>query len=206
MKVALVGTGHVGQALGKGLLRSGHEIRYGSRAPAKASVPSGTRAVTQKEAVAWGDVVILAIPYSAVADTIRALGPGALRSKIVVDATNAIARTGDLAVGHTTSAAEELAKLVPDAKVVKAFNTVFASLMATGMTGGERVSLFVAGDDAKAKETVLRLGGEIGFDPVDAGPLRSARYMEPMAMQMMTVAFGQKLGSSIGLRLVRSTE
>ena len=83
--------------------------------------------------------------------------------------------------------AEELQKRLPKSRVVKAFNTVFAQNQSTGRIGDEQLTLFVASDDvAKAKQTIMRLGRDIGFDPVDAGPLKSARYFEPMAMLLIT--------------------
>jgi len=203
-RVAILGTGSVGQAIAEGLVRMGHEVRFGSRNPAEAKVPPKTVAVSQREAAKWGDVVVLAVPYPATKDTIVAVGADALGEKTLIDATNVIAPSGGLAVGHTTSGAEELARLVPDAKVVKAFNTVFAQHMRTGMIGRDKIALLVAGDDSKAKEVVIGLGKDIGFDAFDAGPLSSARYMEPLAMQMMALAFYQKMGAGIGLKLVRA--
>lgn len=202
-KVAIIGTGKVGQAIAKGLAGK-HEVRFGSRNPAEATLPSGAQAVPQKEAAAWGDVVVLAVPYSVLKETVRALGSETVRGKIVVDATNVLSPTMDLAVGFTTSGAEELAKLLPGAKVVKAFNHVFAANMSTGHVDGEPLTLLVAGDDPRAKETVMRLGSDIGFEPVDAGPLANARYMEPMGMHLIKLGFGQKMGTGIGYRLVRT--
>lgn len=202
MKVAIIGTGNVGQAIAKGLAGK-HEVRFGSRNPSAAKVPKGTTAVSQKEAATWADVVILAVPYPAVKETVRGLGAETLRGKVLVDATNVVSPSGDLAVGFTTSGAENLAKLAPDAKVVKAFNHVFAQNMSTGRVRGESLSLLVAGDDPRAKEAVMRLGRDIGFEPVDAGPLASARYLEPMGMQMIRLGYGLKMGTDIGFRLVR---
>lgn len=204
MKVAILGTGSVGQAIGKGLLRAGHEVRFGSRTPGKASLLPGSRDGPHRDVAAWGDVVVIAVPYSVAADLIRTVGADTLRGKTVVDATNAIGRDGGLAVGFTTSAAEEYAKLAPGAKFVKAFNTVFARFMSTGKIGDDRVTLFVAADDAAAKQTVMRLGSDIGFDAIDAGPLRSARYLEPMAMELMTIAFAVKMGANTAFRVVRA--
>lgn len=202
-KVGIIGTGRVGQAIAKGLAGK-HEVRFGSRNPAQAKLLGGAIAVPQKEAASWADVVVLAVPYSSVKDTVRAIGPETLRGKVVVDATNVISPTMDLAVGFTTSGAEELEKLVPDAKVVKAFNYVFAPNMSTGHVGGEPLTLLVAGDDTMAKETVIRLGRDIGFDPVDAGPLAYARYLEPMGMQLIKMGLGLKMGTGMGYRLVRA--
>ncbi len=203
MRVGIIGTGKVGQAIANGLSKTPNEVRFGSRDPDQAAVTNGFRVESQAEVAAWADVLILAVPFSAVSETVRTLDGGRLDNKVLVDATNALSPTRDLAVGFTTSGAEELAKLAPRAHVVKAFNTVFARNMSTGKVAGEPLALFVAGDDPRAKESVMSLGREIGFEPVDAGPLKAARYLEPMGVLQISLAFGQKLGVGIGYRLVR---
>ncbi len=203
-KIGILGTGSVARALAVGFSRGKHEVWFGSRDPARAKIPSGTHVRTQREAAQWAEIVVLAVPYHAVKQTVDSIGAASLAGKVLVDATNAIGLSGNLAVGLTTSAAEELLKLAPGARVVKAFNTVFASNMASGKVGQEALTLFVAGDDPKAKETVMALGGALGFEPVDAGPLRSARYLEPMALQLITMAYGLKMGPAVGFRLVRA--
>jgi len=205
MKVGIIGTGDVGRALALGLSGARHEVALGSRNPGNAEPPPPALIGTRKEAASWGDVVILAVPFHAVPDTVQAMGPNALNGKVLVDATNAVGTTG-LAVGYTTSGAEELQKLVPGARVVKAFSTAFAETMSTGRAGGEAIVLPVAGSDAAAKDTVMRLAADVGFDPVDAGPLRNARYLEPLAMQLMHLAYGPpKMGTNLGLKLLRGT-
>lgn len=165
--------------------------------------PEHVRVGSRKEVASWAEIVVLAVPFSAVHDTVKAIGPNALNGKVLVDVTNAAGPSG-LAVGFTTSGAEDLAKLVPGARVVKAFNTVFAPLMSAGRIGGEPIALLVAGDDDTAKQTVSRLGKDLGFDPVDAGPLKNARYLEPLAMQMIYLAYGPpKMGTNLGLKLLR---
>lgn len=203
MRVGIIGTGRVGQAVAKGLSKSDHEIRFGSRDPRSAQVSNGPAVASQGDVAAWAEVLILAVPYAAAAETVRGLDGKALRGKVLVDATNVVSPSRDLALGFTTSGAEELAKLVPEAHVVKAFNTVFARNMSTGKVAGEPLALFVAGDSASAKESVMRLGRDIGFDPVDAGPLKAARYLEPMGLLSISLAFNQNLGPGIGFRLVR---
>ena len=126
-----------------------------------------------------GRGVILAVPYGAVEATVGELGD-AINGKVVVDASNALTPDYQLAVGVTTSAAEELQKQVPGAKVVKAFNTVFAQHLDTGTVKGTQLSLFVAGDNDEAKASVGTLGRDLGFDAVDAGPLANARWLETL--------------------------
>ncbi len=203
MRVGIIGTGNVGQAIANGLSKTPNEVRFGSRDPAKAGAANGFQVEGQREVAAWADVLILAVPFSAVQETVRTLDGGRLDNKVLVDATNALSPTRDLALGFTTSGAEELAKLAPRAHVIKAFNTVFARNMSTGKVAGETLALFVAGDDAASKESVMRLGREIGFEPVDAGPLKAARYLEPMGMLNISLAFSQKLGPGIGYRFLR---
>jgi predicted dinucleotide-binding enzyme len=191
-KVAIIGRGHVGKALQAGCQRAGYETKTVGK-------DGGA-----KEAAAWGDIVILAVPFNALDQVVSAIGP-ALSGKVVVDATNAIGPQMQLAVGFTTSGAEELQKKLARASVVKAFNTVFADVMSTGKVADKPLALFVAGDDAKAKQAVMQLGRDIGFDPVDSGPLSNARYLEPMAMLNIQLGFvvNKGLGTRIGFALVR---
>ena len=192
MKVGIIGKGNVGTALGTGLTRKGHVVKYGHRDPKE----------PVDRAAEWGEVLILAIPHESVEFAAKDIGSAA-EGKILLDVTNAVGDNLDLTVGFTSSAAEELQKMLPKARVVKAFNTVFAKNQSTGKIGNEQLTLFVAGDDIEAKQTIMQLGSEIGFDPVDAGPLKSARYLEPMAVLLMNLAFVQGMGPSIGYKLVK---
>jgi predicted dinucleotide-binding enzyme len=192
MKIGIIGKGHVGNVLATGLSHAGHEIKFGHRDPQEPVA----------EAAKWGEVIIFAVPHDAVADVAEAVGSAA-DGKVLVDVTNAIGDNMGLAVGFSTSAAEELQKMLPKARVVKAFNTVFAPNQSKGRLGGEQLTLFVAGDDASAKETVMRFGREIGFDSVDVGPLKSARYLEPMAILLINMGYGLGMGTGIGFRLVK---
>ncbi len=190
-KIAIIGKGNVGKALAEGLRKAGHEIRFGSTDPKQ----------PVDKAVEWGDVVILAIPWTAHVKIAMAAGEY-LDGKTVVDVSNILTPSYELAIGFSTSGAEELQKLIPRAKVVKAFNTVFADTMKTGKVLGERLTVFVAGDDPDSKVTVRKLAEDIGFEAVDAGPLKSARYLEPLGMLNITLGYGLKMGTDIGIRLV----
>jgi len=157
-----------------GLSNGGHSVKLGSRQPQGKTAPAKNVSVgTQADAVKFGEAVILAIPFSAVKETVDAIGPNAFKGKTLIDATNVFPQPPGW--GASTSGAEETAKLVPGAKVVKAFNTAFANTMSTGKVGSSKLLGLVAADDAAARKTVLRLAADIGFDPVDAGPLNSAR-------------------------------
>jgi 8-hydroxy-5-deazaflavin:NADPH oxidoreductase len=190
IKIAVIGKGNVGSALGRGLERAGHEVRTVGKDP------SGVR-----DAAAWGEVIILAVPFPAIDETIRELGDS-VRGKVVVDVTNALTPDYQLALGFSTSGAEELQKKVPTAKVVKAFNTVFAEHMATGQVKGEPLTLFVAGDDPRTKEQVLALGKDMGFDPVDAGALKNARWLETLGYFNIQLGYMLKMGTQIGFKLI----
>ncbi len=193
MKIGIIGKGKVGTALSLGLSRAGHEIRFGHRDPKE----------PVEEAAKWGDVIILAVPFSNVPDAARAIGSEA-DNKVLIDATNVLNENMDLAIGCTTSGAEQLKSYLPNARVVKAFNTVFARNQGTGRTGDSQLTLFVASDDEKAKQTVMQLGKEIGFDSVDAGPLKSARYLEPMGVLMISLGLKFGMGTGIGYKLLKS--
>jgi predicted dinucleotide-binding enzyme len=192
MKIALIGKGNVGTALGTGLQRAGHDIRFGHR-DAKEPV---------REAAAWGEVVVLAVPYPAIPNVVTQIGSAA-DGKVMIDVTNALGSGMELAIGFSTSAAEELQKSLPKAKVIKAFNTVFAQNQSTARVGAEQLSAFIAGDDDAAKQVVMRLAAAMGFDPVDVGTLKSARYLEPMATLLISLGYGLKMGTNIGFKLVK---
>jgi predicted dinucleotide-binding enzyme len=193
MKIGIIGKGNVGSAIGKGLANKGHEVKFGHRDPREPVI----------DAARWGEVIILAVPHDAVEDVVKEIGSVA-NEKTLLDVTNAITENWDLSIEGPLSAAERLQKLVPKARVVKAFNTVFAVNQGTGKIGKEQLTLFVASDDVKAKQTIMQLGIDIGFDAVDAGMLKSARYLEGMAVMLMYMAFVQGMGTGIGYKLVKA--
>lgn len=191
MKIAIIGKGNVGTALCDGLSGK-HETKFGHRDPAE----------PVSEAAKWGEVIILAVPHESANDAIEEIRPYA-DGKIVIDVMNAIGSKGDLGISCTTSSAEETQKKLPKAHVVKAFNTVFARNQSTGTLGKVQISAFIAGDDSKAKQTVAQLTRDIGFDPIDCGPLKAARYLEAMAIMIINLAFQHGLGTKIGYKLVK---
>ncbi len=193
MKIAIIGKGNVGSALAKGLRSAGHEIRFGHRDPKEPVA----------DAAKWGEVIILAVPHDAVPDAAKVIGEAA-DGKTVIDVTNAIGPNMELAVTCTTSTAEETQKKLPKAHVIKAFNTVFAKNQSTGRVGEEKLSALLAGDDADAKRLVAKLAGDIGFDPIDVGPLSAARYLDAIGNMMINLAFKYGKGTDIGLRLAKA--
>lgn len=192
MKVGIIGKGNVGTSIGAALTAKGFEVKFGHRDPKEP--------VT--EAAKWGEIIILAVPYGAIDNVIKEIGSLA-DGKIVIDVTNAIAENGELAIGFSVSAAEELQKKIRKSFVVKAFNTVFAKNQRTGKIGENQLTLFVAGDNQKAKETVMQLGKDMKFDVVDVGSLKVARYLEPMAMLLINLGYGLGMGTDIGYKLIK---
>jgi 8-hydroxy-5-deazaflavin:NADPH oxidoreductase len=191
-KIGIIGKGNVGKAIQAGAQRIGHEVRM---------IGKGGGV---KDTAAWADIVILAVPYTVVEAVAAEIGSAA-NGKPVVDATNAVTKEGALAVGFTTSGAEQLQKKLPGAHVVKAFNTVFAQSMSSGKLKGIAMCLPVAADDTKAKDSILQLAKDIGLDAVDAGPLANARLLESFGYLTIQLGYviNKGMGTAIGFALVR---
>jgi 8-hydroxy-5-deazaflavin:NADPH oxidoreductase len=209
MNVTIIGTGNMGSAFARQLSSAGHVVRVTGRDAAKAAGLArqhrGVEAVDISRA-READVIILATPYESAAAALAAVGD--VQGKVVVDITNPL--TADfmgLTIGHTTSAAEEIARAVPGAVVVKAFNTVFAQVLAEGadLGTGSKVPVFVASDDARAKETAAALARSIGFDVIDAGGLKNARYLEPVGGLNIYLGYGAGLGTAIAPTWIRKS-
>jgi predicted dinucleotide-binding enzyme len=190
-KVAIIGKGSVGSAIGAGLERAGYAVQSAGREPGAA-----------RDAAAWGDIVVFAVPFGETDRALEGIGAGVVDGKTLIDVRNPLTPDMKLALGCTTSAAEELQKKAPGARVVKAFNTVFAKHMASGEVKGTPITFFAAGDDAEAKRRVLALGGDLGFEPVDAGPLENARWLETLAYFNIQLGLTLKMGTDIGFKLV----
>jgi predicted dinucleotide-binding enzyme len=204
----MIGTGNIGFSLGPLLVKHGYEVKFGSRDPDRvrsevSKFGPGASVGTAREAAQFGDAVFIAVPWPAVPETLKACGP--LSGKILIDCTNPLTPDMGLAVGCTTSAAEEAAKLCPEASVVKAFNTIFAGIYRSGDLGsGEhRLSMLLCGDDPTARKTVAGIMESIGLIPVDAGPLSAARLIEPLAVLLIRLAFVQGMGGDIAWKLVK---
>src|SRR5262249_51266519 len=212
MKIAVIGAGNVGGTLGKRWARAGHKVVFGTRDPADAKVAAliresgpSARAASVPEAVRQAAVVVLTVPWESAREALAAAGN--LRGRILIDATNPVPLTPEglrqgLVIGHTTSAGEEIARWAEGARVVKAFNTTGWQNMADPVYGSEGLSMLLCGDDTEAKKTVADLARQLGFEPVDVGPLRSARYLEAMAMLWIDMAVLQGFGTNFGFRMV----
>jgi 8-hydroxy-5-deazaflavin:NADPH oxidoreductase len=208
VNIGIIGSGNVGGTLGMAWAGRGHQILFSySRDPKKlaglvASAGPNASAGSPAEAAQFGEVVVLAIPWPTVDDALQAAG--SLAGKILIDCTNPL--KGDLSgleVGHTTSAAEEIARRAPGARLVKAFNSIGAANMADPVFGSQRATMFFCGDDAAAKTIVARLVEETGFEPVDAGALAIARLLEPLAMLWIHLAYACGMGPDFAFKLVQ---
>ena len=197
MTIAILGTGNMAKGLAGVFSNAGYDVVLGSREPASVDAGAKVTVAGIAEAAQQADTIVLAVPFEAARDVIAAAG--GLKGKTVIDITNPL--TADymgLTIGHTTSAAEEIQKLAPEAKVVKAFNTIFASvLQAGGKIDGEPVTVFVAGDDEAATASVEALAAKTGFRPVRAGGLSVSRYIEPVAGLNIALGYGRGLGTAI---------
>lgn len=209
MNIAILGAGNVGGALGKGWAAKGHSIFFGVPDAQSekvrgllSSIGKSARAGSVHDAAEKAEIVVLATPWPAARDAI--LAAGKLAGKIVVDCTNPLEPDlSGLSVGHNTSAAEQVAQWAAGARVVKAFNTTGSSNMANTHYGNNEITMCVAGDDAAAKSTVMKLAEELGFEAIDAGPLKNARLLEPFAMLWIYLALKQGLGPNIAFKLLR---
>jgi predicted dinucleotide-binding enzyme len=199
MKISLIGTGNMGSALAQLISKAGYRLTLTGRDAAKAEkLAQGVSATYQANGVAAGaDLVILATGYGDAVSALKAAGD--LTGKVVVDITNPL--TPDymgLTLGYSTSAAEEIQKAFPGAKVVKAFNTLFAQVLGAGpQLAGQTVPVFFAGNDADAKGAVKSLIQKLGFDAVDAGSLKNARYLEPLGALNVYLGYGAERGTAI---------
>ena len=182
MKVAIIGAGNVGKALATSITRAGHEVTLSASSPESArdaaAEVGAQAAATNTDAVRDAEVVILAVPFVGAGADVAAELRDAVDGKTIIDVTNPLKADYSGLATEGISAAEEFQKLLPAARVVKAFNTIFASNQASPSTD---IDGFVAGDDDKAKQRVISLVESIGFSPVDVGPLRAARHLEGMA-------------------------
>lgn len=209
MTIGIIGSGHVGGTLGTRWARNGHKIVFASRTPDSdemkklvAEAGPTASAATSKDVVAQCDTLLLATPWPATEQILKSCGD--LSGKILIDAVNPLLPDlSGLAIGTTTSAGELVAQWAPGAKVVKAFNTVGYNIMANPKFEAGGVVMCYCGDGAEAKSVVKGLIGELGFVPLDCGPLVQARLLEPFAMLWISLAlkFGQ--GPQIGFEFLK---
>lgn len=188
MRIAIIGTGTVGSALAQGLKGKGHDVVLGARDPRAADVlalsaATDARALGPAAAAAGAELVVLALPWAAAEEAVRALGP--LAGKTVIDCMNPLGMVDGalgLTVGHSTSGGERVQDWVPGAHVVKTLNHVGAEIMARNDHLPQRPVMFMAGNDGGAKARVAALLTDLGFAALDAGDITRARLLEPFAM------------------------
>jgi NADPH-dependent F420 reductase len=184
VRIAILGAGNVGGQLARAGVQAGHQVVLSSRraeqAAGVADSVGATAAPSNRDAVRDADLVVLAVPHSAAAAVADELS-GALDGKVVVDSTNPLNDTFTDLTTSGTSAAEDLQRKLPNAAVVKAFNTILAGRLSDPVEGGAPLDAFLAGDDAEGKASVARFAESLGYHPIDAGGLRMARALEEMA-------------------------
>lgn len=208
-KVAIVGVGNVGAALGERLGRAGIAPRFGVKPGADVAAlldrcGPGASSSSVAEAAAWADVIVLAVPPAALGDVV-AQG-GGFEGKIVVDCNNPVGWADGpvLTPVEEGSLTAKLVKLAPRARVVKGFNTFGAEFHRDpGLAGGRKVDVPLAGDDQGAKDQVADLARRAGFEPVDAGPLRNAALLESMAVLWIHLALVGGQGREFAFALAR---
>jgi len=204
MRVGILGSGRMGGKLGTIWARAGHEVVF-SYARSEQKLKKLGRHGTPHEAAQEADVVLLAVHWSRVDDVLKQAGD--LSGKVIVSCSLPMnADDTGLVIAHTSSGAEALAKKVPKARVVSAFNTVPSEVLFgvfEARRKSKKPSLVYCGDDARSKEIAAELIRDVGFDPVDAGPLRIARYTEPFALLIAQLAYEGDGGPELAYRFER---
>ncbi|WP_029133867.1 NADPH-dependent F420 reductase [Sedimenticola selenatireducens] len=202
MKITVIGAGNMGAAFVKQLSLAGHQVTVTAREIAKAesiaTAHPGVNAASPALAADQAEVVIVATPYEEAVNALQSVGD--LQDKVVIDITNPLTPNYmGLTIGHETSAAEEIAKVLPGVNLVKAFNTVFAQVLAEGgdFGDGRKVTVFIAGDSDDGKDKARAVAESMGFATIDAGGLKNARYLEPLAGLNIYLGYGAGLGTHI---------
>lgn len=209
MKIAIIGTGNVGTVLGRRLGAAGHEITFVSRSPTSErsqellrlpGVMAATRSLRDLDRDT--PLVIYAGPYNHAQEMLQEAGD--FGGSILVDCTNPLNKTFDaLQLGHCESAGERMAQWASGARVVKSFNTTSVATLAEPDYGEHQATQFYCGDDEDAKQVVAGLISELGMEPVDAGPLRHARYLEATAMLYIHLAVRGGWGGNCAFKILR---
>ncbi len=202
MKVGIIGSGAVAQALGLGFAGRGHEAKLGSRSPGKlegwlGEAGRGASAGTMAEAAAFGELLVLAVTGTEAESAIEAAGPENFQAKVVVDVTNPLVPSDDglptLAYGPTDSGGEVVQRALPDARVVKTLNIVNNSQMVDPEVAGGPPTMFVAGEDPEAKNQVMGILDDFGWsDVIDIGGIDASRELESLCMLWVRYALSNK--------------
>ena len=204
MRIAIIGAGKVGAALGRGWTRHRHTVTYGVRDPAakaEALAQGGAQVALPRPAVEWSDVVVLATPWAATREATESLGD--FGGRPLLDATNPIGPGLTNAAPGGSSGGELVQAWAPTARVVKIFNTTGAENLAAPVYGNEPTTMLYCGDDEAACSVAAKLATDLGFDAVSVGPLRNARLLESLALLWITLAAGQAPNRGIAFKLLR---
>ncbi|MGA8663699.1 MAG: NAD(P)-binding domain-containing protein [Thermoplasmata archaeon] len=204
MKVGILGSGEVAKALGVGFITAGHTVRLGSRTPESEGLVAWKKKVgangstgTFADAAEWGEMVVVASLGVEVASTLKLAGPNHFAGKVVIDVTNPLVMAPNapptLSVGWTDSAGETVQRMLPSAKVVKAFNSVGNPLMFRPQLPGGPPTMFYCGNDASAKQKVAEILTSFGWDSIDVGGIEASRFLEPLCL--LWVSSAMRLGN-----------
>jgi predicted dinucleotide-binding enzyme len=201
MNIGVIGSGNIGGTLGKLWAKAGHNITFGTRDPNSNKIKmllneagESASAATIAEAIAANEVILIATPWSAVSETVSQGSDWS--GKVIMDATN---RFGS---DSPNSGAEDLAAMIPDAKVIKAFNAIGFNRLEKPEIDGQVSDIFICGDDANAKEAVSTLITDIGFGVVDCGGLSNAGLVESLAR--LWISLSRSVGREIAFKLLRA--
>ena len=197
MRIGVLGSANVGQAFARAFLSRGHAVMVGSREPAKlaefAREHPGLQVGNNEETARFGELIVLATSFAGTKNALDLAGPQHFAGKVVMDATNPLrfaeGQLPQLSLGFDTSAGEEVQRWLPQANVVKAFNTVGNAHFADPKLPGGPPTMFIAGDDGGAKATVADIVQSFGWEPLDVGGIAESRYLEPLAMVWIHYAF-----------------
>jgi predicted dinucleotide-binding enzyme len=209
LRIAVIGTGGVGAALGSRWGAAGHTVVFCWRTPDSEKVRllvgrsgPGAAALPPAEAIAGADVILFAVPWPSAREALETIGD--LAGRVLIDCTNPLlSDLSGIELGHVVSAGEQVAAWSRGAKVVKAFNTASVKVMLNPQFGEHQATMFYCGDDAAAKLKVRELIECLGFEAIDAGSLISSRYLEPLAMLYIHLAFRQGFGSNCAFKILR---
>lgn len=205
MKIGILGSGEVGIKLGDGFISLGHTVKIGTRNTSKETLASWAKKYGNEasvgnfeETASFGEVIVLATPWAATSDIIKMAGTKNFSEKIVIDVTNPLdfskGMPPTLAIGHTNSAGETIQRLLPEAKVVKAFNSVGNPHFFQPVFPGGPPSMFICGNDLEAKKWVTNILSGFGWDTIDSGGIESSRLLEPLAMLWINYYFKTSTG------------
>ncbi|WP_167766993.1 NADPH-dependent F420 reductase [Jannaschia formosa] len=212
MRIAIIGTGHVGGAIARGLHGKGHDITFGIRDPGAPGAEAlafetGAGIAPPSEASAGAEIVVLAMPWAAAESAVAGLGD--LAGKIVIDCMNPLGMVDGalaLTLGHSGSGGETVQAWLPGARVLKTLNQVGLEILAANADLPHRPGMFMAGEDREAKTAVARLLHALGFAPEDAGGIVASRLLEPFAMLWITQAVMRGKGRDWAFAIVNRTE